>query len=80
MAFNIGEPESSSLILVGEFFVVYTEKMQKRGLKVVDVNGVFNNVISELIGFAVKPRLDSTTSEIDTKASRVVISTVVVGC
>lgn len=79
MAFNIGEPEPSSLILVGEFFVVYAEKMQKRGLKIVDVNRVFNNIVAELIGFAVKPGLNTSTGEIDTEASRVMISTVIVG-
>ena len=42
-----------SLILVSELFVVDAQKAKHRRMEVVDVYGIFHDVVGEIIGFAV---------------------------
>jgi len=52
VAVNVGESESSSLVAVGESFVVDAEQVHEGGLEVVEVDGVVGDVVAEGVGFA----------------------------
>ena len=79
MTFDIGKPESATLVFVSEFFVVNTEQMQHSGLKIVHVNWILYNVVSEIIRFSVQPWFDAATGHIDAKTARMVVAPIVVG-
>ena len=50
---NVCEPEVAALESEGQGFVVDTEKMQNRGLQVVDVNGFVRHIVTEFIGLTI---------------------------
>jgi hypothetical protein len=59
---HIREAEVAALELVGQALVIDAKKMKERGLEIVDVDGIFHGVESEVIGCAVGDTgLDSTS-------------------
>ena len=52
-AVHIAEAELAALVTVGEALVVDAEEVEDRRLPVVDVNGVFDDVVTEVVGLAV---------------------------
>jgi len=46
MTAYIGEPESSALVFINKFFVIIAKKMQNSGLQIMDMDGVFVNIIT----------------------------------
>ena len=46
MAAYIGKSVTSSLVFVDQFFMVITKEVQYRGLKIVNMNRIFDNIIS----------------------------------
>src|SRR5437762_10124401 len=51
-AFNVGEAEIAALEAIGQFGVIESEEMQECGVKVVNVDLVFDDVESEFVGLA----------------------------
>src|SRR5690606_35278287 len=47
---HVGEPVPSSEVLEGQFFVVESEEVEYGCMEVVDMDGVFDDVVSELVG------------------------------
>lgn len=78
IAVDVGEAEVPSLEAEGEFFVVDAECVEDGGVEVVDMDGVFDNVVAEVIGLAVDDAgLDAAACHPDGEASGVVVSAVV---
>ena len=46
---DVGEPARSAVVVKCEPFVVEAEQMKDRGVKVVNVDDVFNGLIAELV-------------------------------
>ena len=77
LPFDVGEAEIPPCVTVGESLMVHSEKMQDRGMKVVNAELVFRGVIAVFIGSpvahaAAHPRPRHPDSE----ALRVVVPTV----
>jgi hypothetical protein len=51
LSVNIGEPEISALIFERELFVVNTKQMQNRGVQVMHMNRITNNVVAVFVCF-----------------------------
>ncbi len=78
-AVNIGQPIITPLEAVGEACVIETEEMHRGGIEVVDMHGILDDVVAEIIGFAVDmASADAASGHENAEASRVMVSTVVV--
>src|SRR4051812_22246348 len=65
-----GQLHVQALISVAEPIVVNAELMQDRRLKVTDVNGVFDDVVAELVRFAMNDSaFDPTTCHPEAEAT-----------
>ena len=61
---NIGETEIASRVAKGELFMIEPEQMQNRGMKIVNVDSIFDDMISDVVGFPVNDSpLYSTAGE-----------------
>ena len=61
----------------GESFVVETEQMQDRGVKVVDLDGVVDGLVAVVIGGSVgHSALDATPGQPEAEAERIVVASV----
>ena len=66
---NVGQPEVTTLVGVGEAFVIETEAVEQGGLEqggldVVDMDGIFDDVESQIIGGPVyHSRFDPASSQ-----------------
>src|SRR5512144_2374883 len=75
LAAHIRKAEVPSLELVSQAGVIQAEQMQNRGLQVVNVNLVLNDVVSEFIsGTQRDALLDAGPGQPDRKRSRMVIT------
>ena len=71
---HIGKTEVSSLIGMDQPFVIDSEQVQYGGIEIVDVHGIFGDVVGEVIGFAVTDaRLHTATGYPDREGPRMVI-------
>ena len=78
MRFNACEALIESLKLEREAFVVDAETMQDRGIEVVDVAWVCDNVVTEVIGLAVcDSTLNAAPSQPHAEVARVVVASVI---
>ena len=78
--FNARQLLIKTLILIGEAPVLHAEQMQQRRLEVAHMNGVFDNVIAELIRLAVhQAALDAATGQPQAEATGVMITAVTGG-
>ncbi len=76
VAVHVGETEVASLMAIGQAFVVDSEEVETGGVKVVDVNFVFDDAKSKLIGGAVgETAFDAATCHPNAEAFFVVIAT-----
>ena len=50
---DVGEAEVAALEAVGEFFMIEAEAVQNGGLEVVDMHGIFDDAVAEVIGFSI---------------------------
>ncbi len=48
---DVGEPEVAALELIGQPGVIDAEAVEQGGLDVVDMNGVFDDVVAVVVGF-----------------------------
>ena len=51
--FHAGQPLVEALVFVGEPFVIDAEQVQHGGVEIVNVDRVFDDVVGEVVGFAV---------------------------
>ena len=78
MAFDSGEAEVEALEFDGEAFVVDAEGMEDGGVEFVHVDGVFGDVVTEVVGCPIgEARLDSTSGHPTGEAAGVVVAAVV---
>ena len=67
-----------ALEFVGELFVINAHAMKNSCVKVVDMNGIFGDVVTEIIGFTIRDtRLGTTTRHPHAEVFGMVISTVI---
>jgi len=67
-----------ALKLVSELFIINAHAMKNRCVKVVDMNGIFGDVVTEIIGFTIRDtRLGTTTCHPHAEVFGMVISTVI---
>lgn len=63
---DVREAKPTTLKLVKQSLVVDAHEVEHGGMEVVDVDGVFGDVVAVVIGFSVSgARLDTSTSEPD---------------
>ena len=75
-AMDIRQTEVPSGVAIGELFVIEAHQLQHRGVKVMDVNSVFNRLIPEFVRTAVgHSAFDATARHPDAEAMMVVVST-----
>ena len=75
---HIGQPEVSALVAVREFFVIDSERVQNRGVQVVNMDWLFDDVVTEIVSRTVHgSRLNTTTGHPFRVASRVMIATII---
>ena len=78
MTAHIGKPVTSPLVFINEFFVIIAKQVQDGGLKIMYVNGILDDIISQLVRFAVDDsRFYTASSHPDTKATRMVITAII---
>jgi hypothetical protein len=74
---NVREPVITPRIPEGEFLVIESQEMQNRGVKIMNMDGVFNGFETEIIRGAVDvPTFNAATGEPHGKTIVVVISAV----
>lgn len=67
------------LELVGELFVINAHAMKNRCVKVVYMNGIFGDVVTEIIGFTIRDsRLGTATCHPHAEVFGMVISAVII--
>ena len=72
---NIGEPEIPTGVAVGQLFMIQSHQVQDRGVKVVDMDGVLFNVVSNIIGLTVnRSCFDSSSGQPAGKSGGMVIA------
>ena len=89
MAVHIGQAEVAALVLVGELLMINTELVEQRGVEVVHVHGILDDVVAVVIGLAVSnspfeaaagyPGGETQGVVITAEALRVVVALAVVG-
>ena len=76
---DIGQPVISPLEAVGKACVIEAEEMHRGGVEVVDMHGILDDVVAEIISFTVDmASADSASGHENAEAPRVMVSTVVV--
>src|ERR1051325_782652 len=77
---DVGEAEVAALETVGELLVIDAEKMEQRGVKVMDVHDVLDGVVAEFVGLAVgNASADAGASHPDGEAFDVMIAAIALG-
>src|SRR5437773_5396517 len=80
LSVHVGQAETAPLIEVSEALVVDAEQVQKRGLEVVDVHGVFHDVVAKFAGLSVnQSRLAAAAGRPHREATGVVVAAVIIG-
>lgn len=75
---NVGQPEVSPLVSVGELLVVDAKAMQHGRVQIMNVNRLVDNVVAEIIGFAVdNTRFDTATCHPFGVATWMMVTTVI---
>lgn len=68
-----------ALKLVGELFVINAHAMKNRCVKVVDMNGIFSDVVTEIISFTIRDtRLGAASRHPHAEVFGMVISAVII--
>ena len=78
MTVNIGQSVMPTLEEVGELLVVDAKLVENGGMEIVDVDGVFGDVVAEFVSGTIgDARLDASASHPDRETSGVVIAAIV---
>ena len=79
-AVHVGQAVVAALVLEGQPGVVDAQAVQDRGVQVVDVDRVLDDVVAEVVGLAVGDAgLDPAAGQPDGEAAGMVVAAVVVG-
>ena len=72
LAMNIGQPIVTPLKFVCETFVVDPKLVQDRGLQIVDVDGLINDIVAKVIRRSIHhPALDAATRHPSWETARI---------
>src|SRR5262245_41279988 len=75
---DAGEPLIEAQMAYGEALVIEPQKLQDRRVPVAQMNGVFDDVIREVVGLAVNhAAFDAAAAHPDRKAPRVMVASVI---
>ena len=78
LGFDTGKLLIQALELVGELFVINAHAMKNRCVKVVDMNGIFSDVVTEIISFTIRDtRLGAATRHPHAEVFGMVVSAVI---
>src|SRR5437867_30052 len=78
VAVDVGQPEVAALVLERQLRVIDSEALQDGGLQIVDVNGIFGDVIAIVISIAVDDaRLYAAPRQPHGEAARMVVASVI---
>src|SRR4051812_44867508 len=76
---DVGQPEVASLESVSQALVIQAKAMEDGGVEVVDVNRVFRDVVTEIVGLPVRdPRFDAAAGHPHRIIAAMMIAAVVV--
>ena len=76
LAVHVGQPKSTALVPERQSLMIDTHQVQNRGVQIVDVDGIFYNVVAVGVSLAVsRPAFYSTAGHPDRKTSRMMIAT-----
>src|SRR5688572_11245097 len=76
---NVGQAKVTALKFEGQEFMVHSETVQNRGLQIVNVHGIFHDVVTVVVRFAEsKAALDAASGKPHGEAARMMVATVVV--
>ena len=76
---DVGQPELASLELERQSFVINAEQMQHRGVQIVNVDAILDDVVSELVGLTVgRSGIHTAAGHPQREAARMVIAAEVV--
>lgn len=77
-AVNVGQAKIAALEAVRQSFVVDAQAMQNGGIEIVDVHGIFDDVVAEIVGFAVNDtRFNTAAGHPNREAARVMVAAVI---
>src|SRR5687768_15242366 len=77
----IGQAISSSQMFKCKFFVVQAQLVKNSGVKIINMNGIFYNIISKLVGFAITGSwFYSSTRHPDTITTWMMIPSIIIFC
>ncbi len=80
VAVHIGQPKLAALVFEREPLVIDSQLMQNRGMQIMDVNRVFDNVVAVGIGRSMNgSAFDPAAGHPQAEASRMMIATKIVG-
>ena len=80
LAVHVGQAEVAALEAVGQPGVLDPQQVQDRGVEVVDLDRVLDDVVGEVVGLAVdEARLDAAAGQPDREAARVMVAAVIRG-
>src|SRR6185503_16585127 len=73
----IRKPVASALVFVNKLFMVIAKQVQDSGLKVMNMNRIFDDIISQLICFSIDDsRFDSTSGHPYAKAAWMMVAAI----
>ena len=76
MTMHVGQSELSALVFFGQTFVIDPQQVQQRGVEVMNMNAIVDDVVAVGAGFAIScSGFDPAASHVQTEATRVVIAT-----
>src|SRR5438105_1552505 len=75
LAADVGQAEIAALETIGQPLVIEAEEVQERGLEVVDVHGIFGDVVAKIVRLAEgDAALDAAAGQPDRIATRVMVA------
>src|SRR5690348_6180544 len=78
MAADVSKSKTPSLKFVSEFRVVHSQTAQNRGVQVMDIHWVLDDVVAVVVGFAVSlAAFDSAAGHPNREAARMMIAPIV---
>ena len=79
MTVDVGQAKVATSVEVGERFVVYSHGVEKRGVKIVDVDTVSSRIVSKVVGLSMMVSgLHSATGKPGRKSVGIVIPAILV--
>ena len=80
MPMDISQSIVTTLVTIGELFVVNSEKMQDCRIKIVDVYRISDDIVAVIVGLTESDTtLYTSTSKQDSEAARMMVTSVIRG-